>query len=175
MGKKKEPSINDSLITFKDVMKRMSVSDYFYVNHNVFCKTGKMNNIFMSIEDSLWDLIMQDEELKDKFKEVKIDTENGRLVSDALEYCNNTEWISMDNDKMFNNETIKINGVPSERFKYSIDVNKSIFPIRLKKAEYNNFGYKVFSTKKNLVLVISKKFEGVNNSSFSIMRIFYII
>lgn len=173
MGKKKEPSIIDSLNLFKDVMKRASILDYLYVNKNVFCITSKGMRVYIYFDQTLWNAIMDDEDLKSHFKEVDINKEEQRIVADRLSYFNDLEngWIEMDPEKVYKGETFKIS---IDGFSYDININKSIYPVRFKKAELNNFAYKV--DMKHMILFIKKKFDGaVEDSSFTIMRGFNII
>lgn len=173
MGKKREPSINDSLTHFKDVMRRASLSNYQYVNHNVLCTTGKDVKLLIHFDQLLWNAIMDDEEIKDQFKELDISKENDRKVADQLKYLDEIEegWIDINPELLYNGEMIQIK---IDGFDYKIPINKTIYPIRFKKAEYNNFGYKI--KKDPLILLVKKKFEGaVDDSSFTIMRGFNII
>lgn len=173
MGKKKEPSINDSLNLFKDVMKRSSILDYLYVNRNAFCINSKGMRIYLHIDQSLWNIIMEDDDLKTHFKELDITKEEQRIVANRLSYFEDLEegWIEMDAEKLYQGEMFKIK---IDGFSYDININKSIYPLRFKKAELNNFAYKL--DMKNMILFIKKKFDGaVDDSSFTIMRGFNII
>lgn len=173
MGKKKEPSINDSLMLFKDVIKRAGLRSFQYVNCNVACFTSKDVKLCIHFDQPLWAIIMNDDELKDQFTEVNISKDGGQRVSDILDFCNDAdgEWIELNGQDMYDGKIIdiKIRGL-----NYTIPINKTIFPVRFKKSEYNNFAYKVYLDKK--ILSIKKTFPGtVDNASFSIFRIFHFI
>ena len=173
MGKKKEPNLHDSLNLFKNVMKRSSILDYLYVNQNTFSINSKGMRVYMNIDQSLWNIIMEDEHLKSHFRELDLTKEEHRIISKRLNYFEDLEegWIEMDADKVYQGEMFKIK---IDGFSYDININKSIYPLRFKKAELNNFAYKL--DLKNMMLFVKKKFEGaVDDSSFTIMRGFNII
>ena len=173
MGKKKEPSVNDSLDLFKEIIKRAGLKDFTYIGTNMFCRTAKDINLSFHFDQPLWAIIIDDNDLKDKLKEVNITTVVGNRIATILEYCNDLKdgWVELDSQVLYDGGMIEIS---IDGFDYTIPINKTIFPIKFKKAEYNNFGYKVYLN--NKVLSIKKTFDGtVPNASFTILRTFHFI
>lgn len=174
MATKKEPTIADRVAIFKDVMRRSSITDLEYINNVFHAKNAKDASVLIIVDETLWNAIFDDEELKPHISALDLDDPENHITKDRLLYIQDMDkdWIEINPESMYNGDVIEIaiNG-----FKYSIPLNKGLFPTKLKKAEFNNFGYKLY-TQPRLAISIKKKFEGpVEDSSFTIVRIFQIL
>lgn len=173
---KKTPTIGDAASDFINVIARCQFTTLKRENRTLYSKNPKRKNsgtLFM-IDQGLWDEICKNEEFMKNVSELNPSDMNDRFVIDRLIFTHDMEngWIDIDNDEMANLDRIYIT---LDGFDYKIEINKTIWPMRFKKAEYVNFSYKIF-TKPFNAFAIRKRFEGpVEDSSFYIMRVFQII
>jgi hypothetical protein len=176
MAGKKIKSIDDSLNIFKEVMHRASLTNYIYVNRNIISKDKKSNNVVIIPDIELWNLILNDEELKGSIKEATINDENYYLfkIIDIMNTYDN--WIDIDPDLFNQGKNIEIK--LSDELAYQIMINKNLFPVRLRKAELNNLNYITFKYSNNLAVSIKKYFpfelDG-KNYGFAVIKILSII
>ena len=177
MAKKNQPSIEDAIKSFKEVMQRASLSNYYYVGNVIISKNNDGNTILVIPEQLLWDKLIEDETWKTEsnFREPDVTKPQEANLSSWAEYGKDLEadWFPIDIDadlytgKVFK---IKING-----YEYKISINRDLMPMKLKKTEYEGVSYKVF-LKPLQVLAVKKKFEGVvDGGGFTIIRLFQII
>ena len=169
MAGKKIPSIQDSVETFKDVMKRCSLQNYVYVDTTLISKNQKDQSIIMVMEHPLWNKLTEDNEFMKNVTEMDINSSDRNL----LKYSENLDvgWLEVDPQTIFNGLTFKIT---VKGFVYELLINKNMIPLKLKKAEVNNIQYKIFSDP--YVLAIRKKFVSpVDGGSFTIMRLMQIL
>ena len=175
MAKKKEPSIADGVELFKDVMKRSTLTDFIYLNRILLGKTSKDANVLVIPDQTLWNALLEDEEFKTHISELDISDPEQFQMNEKFSYGNgieNSGWVEINAETMYAGEMVNIT---IDGFKYEIPVNKGLFPTKLKKAEYSNFAYKIYTDPK-LALALKKKFDGpVDDSSFTIMRAFIIL
>lgn len=176
MAKKKIPSIDDALKIFKDAMQRASLSDYLYVDKTLHCKHPKDYTVLVIPDQALWLKILEDDELKDQLKEINITDPNQEEKIKNMRYVENLEddgWIDIDSEILFKGKIFKVS---SMGFDYEIPVSRALLPLKLKKAEYNNIKYRIF-TSPDLILSIKKKFEfpAIPNCGFCMIRLFKII
>lgn len=174
MAKAKEPSVDDALVIFKDVMNRSSISNYVHLNGIMIGKNDKDKNVIIVPDKSLWLKISEDEDIKSKLKEIDIsdpaESENKLIISYAEV---DPKYIDIDIDTLFKGSVIKIK--VSDEFTYEIPINKNLLPLKLKKNEFNNIGYWIFN-KPSLVLALRKRFDfPIDNYGFSMIRLFKII
>lgn len=173
MAKKKEPSIDEALNIFLDVMQRASLFDYVHVNSDIISENPKGNSIIIPVEQTLWEELLKKKEFTDHLQELPLSDERTSLLT----YIDN-----IDNEKLWNNVDIneffdgKIIHIKVASFEYDIPLNKNALPIRLKKTEFNNISYRVFIDK-HVVLALKKKFvyEGIENCNFSMIRLFKVV
>lgn len=176
MAKKKVPSVEDAINRFRDVMLRASLSDYLYVNQTMISKNPKDNSIIIIPDQDLWIRLIDDEELKNHIKELDITNKDH---SEQMKLCSYSDdlihesWIEIDPNILFTGKIFKI-GVKG--FEYELPINRGLLPLKLRKAEYNNISYRVF-TKPNLVLALKKRFDfpAIENCGFTMIRMFQII
>ena len=179
VSKKRVPTMESAIVSFKEVMLRASLSNYYYVGNTILSKNNNSNNILIIPDKELWDKLIEDEEWKteNKFKEPDVTNMEESSIPSWMEYGKDvtTDWFPIDVDaelytgKVFK---IKING-----YEYKISVNRDLMPMKLKKSEYEGISYKVFH-KPLQVLAIKKRFESlaeVEGSGFTIIRLFQII
>jgi len=175
MGKKKLPSIQDALESFKNVMTRSSLSNYVHVNTRMLSKSPKGYSVLIIPDQQLWDLIIEDETLHPNMKELDLTDPKEAEMNELFVYGDDLEnkcWIEADplvllSGKVFK---IKIHG-----FEYEIPINRDLLPLKLRKAEYNNIMYRVF-TNPNVVLGLKKRFNSpVEGGGFTIMRLFKVL
>lgn len=181
MAKKKIPSIDDALKTFKEVMKRASLSNYHYVDGILLSRLSKNNRVISILvvpDEELWLRIINDEELKPNIKELDIAIPEEYVLKDIFQYgkdLNSNSWINLDSEEIQKGKVISIS--VRDGWDYEIPINKDQLPVKLKKAEFNNIKYKVIDNI-NLVLLLQKRFDspvGVEAGGFSMLRVFRII
>lgn len=176
MAKKKVPSVDDAIKIFKDAMQRASLSDYLYVNKTLFSTNPKGNSIVIIPEQELWMKMIDDPDLKDHMKElnpeIPQDYEKLQLIQYTADLDADT-WIDVDTDVLFKGKLFRIS---VKGFEYELPINKGLLPLKLRKAEYNNISYRVF-TKPNVVLSLKKRFDfpSVDECGFTMIRMFQVI
>lgn len=176
MAKKKIPSIEDALKIFKDVMQRASLTSYQYVNNIMLSKNPGGNTIVIIPEQELWLKIIDDEEMKPVLKELDISDPEQNDKMQVLQYAKDLDgepWIDIDPEVLFKGKIFKIS---LKGFDYEVPINKGLLPLKLRKAEYNNIKYRVF-TNPNLVLSLKKQFDfpAIEHCGFTIIRMFQVI
>ena len=72
LTKKKVPSADDAIKSFKDVMTRASLSNYYYVNSIILSKNNNSNNILVIPDKMIWDKLVEDEEWKKQKRKRKV-------------------------------------------------------------------------------------------------------
>lgn len=176
MAKKKIPSTEDALKIFKDVMQRASLTSYQYVNNIMLSKNPDGNTIVIIPEQELWLKIIDDEEIKPVLKELDINDQRQSDKIQVLQYAKDLEcesWVDIDPEILFKGKIFKIS---LKGFDYEVPINKGLLPLKLRKAEYNNIKYRVF-TKPNIVLSLKKSFDfpAIEHCGFTILRMFQVI
>lgn len=166
MGKTKIESVEKCLERFNDIRERCKVKELIQLNNLLMGMNEKEVTIIFKLDSSLLDII-------DKSNIIPIDLNNPDH-SVYNEYSNYTDdpLIDIDPESLFKGDIldIKINN-----FEYPVSISKDSFPFKLKKAEYNNIGYKIYNSPKHL-LSLSKKFiSTLDNHSFTLFRLFQII
>lgn len=175
MAKKKQPSIQDGLKEFKDVMLRASLSNYSYVDRVLLSKNSKGNSILIAPKIELWNAIMDDEELSKTITPIDItnpaDYQLQPLFSFGQELSHDA-WLDIDPEILFAGKVFKIT---IDGFDYQIPINKDCLPVKLRKKEYTDIKFRVFTSPSH-VLGIKKYFPfEVENGGFSMIRLFQII
>ena len=173
---KKEPTIDDAIITFMDVLERCQFTSLLRENRVIYTKNDKKKSAgaILVIDQELWNKLADDQDFNEMSREMNPLIEDDRFIIDRLCFVRDMEndWITIPDESMANLERIFID---VKGFEYKIEINKTIWPVRFKKAEMNNFSYQIFNKPFN-AFVIRKKFEGpVPESSFYLVRIFQII
>ncbi len=175
MAKKKEPSIQDGLKVFKDVTRRASLSDYSNVENVLLSKNARDHSILIIPEVALWNAILDDPELKEHIKPLDLTNPAEKALEILFQFgtgLDDESWVDIDADILFSGKIFKIT---IHGFEYEVPINKNCLPIQLRKAEYNNIKFKVF-TKPYNVLAIKKYFPfPVEGAGFTMMRLFQVI
>lgn len=175
MAGKKIPSVEDALKIFKDVMLRALLSDYLYVNRTMLSKNPKDHSILIIPDQELWVKIIEDPDMKDHINELDINNPDQYKMLPLFEYGNNlnsNDWIEIDPEILFKGKVFRIS---MKGFEYEVPINRGLLPLKLRKAEYNNISYKVFS-KPSLMLVLKKRFDfPLEGCGFTILRMFKVI
>ena len=175
MAKKKIQSIEDALNTFKDVMLRASLTNYLYVNGILLSKNKNGSTIIIVPDKTLWLKIIDDTDLKPNIKELDASNPTEYELFNVIKYVDDLspdKWLQLNGESIYAGEMVQI--TISENHKYNIQLNKGLIPLKLKKAEYNNISYRIFTNP--YILALHKRFDGpVEDSSFSIIRLFNII
>ena len=177
MAKKKVPSAEDALKSFKEVMQRASLSSYYYVDNTIVSKNDSNNNILVIQDPLLWEKLIDDEEWKKEndLKEIDPTDQDGSGLSSWVEYVRDLKSNWLDIDVESDLHTGKIFKIKINSYEYKITINRDLMPMKLKKSEYEGISYKVFS-KPLHILGIKKRFEGVvEGYGFTIIRLFQII
>lgn len=166
MAKTKVESVEKSLERFKDIKERCKVKQLIQLNNLLMGMNEKEVTIIFKLDSDLMNVI-------DKSDIIPIDLNNPDH-SIYNEYSNYTDdpLIDIDTESLFKGDIldIKINN-----FEYPVSISKDSFPFKLKKAEYNEIGYKIYNSPKH-VLSLSKKFiSTLDNHSFTLYRLFQIV
>lgn len=172
---KKEPCIADAAITFMNILERSQFTSLLRDNRILYTKNKKnaSGTVFV-IDQSLWNVLSEDQDFVEMSRELNPLIPLDRIILDRLYFAKDMDngWIDIPTESMLNDDRIYIN---LEGFEYKIEINKSIWPVRFKKNEFDNFSYRIFNKPFN-AFAIRKKFEGpVDDSSFYMMRVFQII
>ncbi len=157
MAKTKEPTIKDSLLIFKDVLKRSKISNLVYQKNVIMGKHKDGYTVFFIVEEDLWILASQDGDIMNNM--VALDTEKyPHIVKKFLlaEGMNIDEWIGIDPDQMYSGELVHIT---IDNLDYDIPINVKVFPLKLRKTEFTGFAYRITTTADARVITIRKKFE----------------
>ena len=171
---KKEPTIEDMASTFWEIINRAQIETFLRNDRILYGINKKKMGMLIVTEPDLWCKVFENQEISDRSRELNPTIETDRHIIDDCFYVKDMEngWINIEIAEMEVADKIEIK---LEGFKYPIEINKNIWPIRFKKAEFNEFAYKIYRNPKQ-VFVVRKKFQGpVENSSFYICRIFTII
>ena len=181
MATKKKPSIPEAILKFKEVSQRATLLDYVYVNNVLFSTNTKNQNVFIEVDDLLWNPLTEDEELKDKFKPIKIDNPHNIGIYEKY-FIGNEGFVNIDDCESFVKGIDKIK-IDIENFEYPIYINKDLIPLKLRKAESNNISYKTVRGI-SMLLCVKKYFpfvivdEETNeeyNYGFSLSRAFRVV
>lgn len=174
MAQKKEPSIQDAVEYFKNIIDRIGVTEFIYQNRTLLCTNGKCS-IIINIDQLLWNQLIDDESFKSKLFEVNpIDKDKVNMLTLGDE---SGSWIDIDIDEFI---TGKLINITIEGYDYNIAICKDLLPIKLKKAEFNNISYQISTIKMgnvvNKILKLRKTFPGiVDDTSFGIMIVFIVV
>lgn len=175
MGKKKEPTLQDGLKIFKDVMTRASLSDYTYVNRVMLSKSPKGHTILIIPDVGLWNLILDDPDIRPHLRSLDINDANDRATQPLFafgESIDGPEWIDIDPEIL---RAGKVINITIDGFEYEPVISRECLPVKLRKAEYNEITYRVFLTP-SYVLALKKHFSfQVEGGSFTMMRLFKIL
>lgn len=174
MAKKKEPSISDVIGLFKDIIKRGKVESFTYNNRTLMGYNNKNIKFYLNLEAAAWNAIVNDNDIRPMLTEfnLKDSSEHDRMAFSFCQNINDEEFIELNGESFYNGENIDIK---VDGFDYDITINKSIFPIRFKKSEGNNFSYRIYLGRYP-VLLIKKDWDPiVPDSGISMIRLFQIV
>lgn len=173
MATKRKPSLAQAVEYFKEVIERSGLDSFFNINNIFIGKNKKGNYISIYLEDDLLLAIREDNDLKDKITLVSNSEED--YIYEYLQKIKD-EWIELDSEKLYKGELISLSGTIEENLGYSIPIGKSLLPLKLKKAEFNQISYQVLTENKDLTIYLRKIFEPkFDNCGFTIIRIFKIL
>lgn len=177
MAAKKIPSLEDALKSFKNVMERAFLNEYIYMNKTLISKSNGKKEFYVLIipEQELWNKIVEDPELD--VKELDVNNPEQQLLLQKISYADSLDdigWVEIDIDKFYKGDIINIR---PEGFEYNIPINKSLLPLKLRKAEYNNLSYRIFKGNNNTsIIALKKKFESkVEGCNYTLIRLFQIV
>ena len=173
MAKKKEPSLEEAIKVFMDVITRSSLTEFFYINNTLISKNPKGNSVVLLLEQSLWNGIIDNIEIKDKLHELDSNNPNHQDDIKLSKYTDieNATWIDIDSEQLYSGKVVKLN---VEGLEYELSVNKNLIPLKLKKNEFNDISYTVIPS--DMTFILRKKFNyPLEDHGFTIMRIFKIL
>lgn len=181
MAKKKEPSIDDAIKSFKDIMKRAELSKFIYENNKMISQNKAGKSILIIVNQPLWGKLIDDPDFKSNIKELDLNKESEIKLQSLFKYGGELDegWLDIDIDVIYKGDIFEVN---IDGFDYKLPIHRNLIPLKLRKAEYNNIKYKVFLNPN--VLAIKKKFEfpvkekdteTINDYGFTIMRLLKII
>lgn len=161
----------DAVKYYDDVMTRASASGYCYVNHVILANT-KSKSMLIIPENNLWnDLINRN---SGELRELDLNNHEDASKKYIFQFAEDllSGWIDIDPEIFSKGKILKISYKDLE---YPIPINKDLLPLKLRKAEWNNISYKIF-TQKNLVLGLKKRFEStLEGYGFTIMNLYKIL
>lgn len=175
MAKKKVPTIEDAIKSFNNIIERASLSNYYYVNKILLSKNQKGNSILIVPDETLWLKLIDDEEFKSAMKDIDLSNPEEYKLQQLFSYAESldTGWTEIDaKEILFPGKVFKIslNG-----FDYEVPINRDFLPLKLRKAEYCDISYKIFTTPQ-LVLSLKKRFDSpVEDGGFTMIRLFQVI
>lgn len=171
MATKRKPSVTDGVQLFREIVNRSKLHQFRFVNRDLICRTNKDLKLLFHFDQTLWNALMEDEIAK-SFTELDITKDDDRSSMEMTAYTEKQNgWIDIAAEDMYSGKVLDI---AIEGFDYQIQIGKSIFPIRFKKAEYNNFAYRVDYDPRRLT--VRKIFPGtVEDSSFMVLRVFNVV
>lgn len=172
---KKEPTVEDSVAMFMDVIERCQFKSMLRENRVLYGKNAKKKSALLIPDQTLWNHLIENQDIAEMVRELNPKVETDRLILRWMSYANdmNNDWIAITDEEMTTDGRVylKIKG-----YDYANEINKTIWPLRFRKAEVNNFSYKVFPAKPLDIFAIRKKFESpVEDASFYIMRLFQML
>ena len=164
----------DPIAVFKDMMTRSQIEDFALYNGILMGKTAKKASIMIIPDKPLLIELLEDEDLKKHitmFDETD-DIDNDKEKFIYAEDISSDKWMDIDSTALYNGEVLSI-GV--DGLSYKVPLNKGLFPMKFRKAEFTDFAYKISITN-NIKLLLKKKFvTGVDDKTFTMMRIFQVI
>lgn len=164
----------DPIAVFKDMMVRSQIEDFALYNGILMGKTAKKASIMIIPDKPLLIELLEDEDLKKHitmFDETD-DIDNDKEKFIYAEDISSDKWMDIDSTALYNGEVLSI-GV--DGLSYKVPLNKGLFPMKFRKAEFTDFAYKISITN-NIKLLLKKKFvTGVDDKTFTMMRIFQVI
>lgn len=169
MAKKKEQGLADAVNIFEDAMQRASLTDYFHVDKTLISKSPKDYTVLIVVDQALWNGLIDNPEFKDKLRST-IDPDDIKLCAYSRGLDDNA-WVELNAEELYSGKVIKLS---IDNLEYELSVNKALIPLKLKKSEFNNIGYRVFPD--NMILALKKRFEyPIEDHGFTIIRIFQIV
>ena len=174
MARKKEPSAEDAIKYFKEIMHRAELYDYSYVSGCFISKNKNGSRIFIVPDEQLAAAIYDDVDLKDHIQELDTSTsDNVDLVSliNQIRNLDSEAWIAADNEVLFKGKLLK---VYLDKYEYDISIHKALIPLKLKKSEYTDIYYRIISDPYSLVL--NKRFPPmIEGYGFNLLRVYQIV
>ena len=171
---KKEATIQDAVNQFMDVMTRTKVTGFKRNDRVLYAETAKCNNLLLIPDIALWNELCDDPDLNEITRELNpgVKEDAYRLVMTNVGKHMDDEWIPIDDNKMLNDDIVY---VKVEGFEYDIELNKTIFPLRFKKAEWGNFAYNIFDQPFHSFAIRKQFVSPIEDASFYVVRVFRII
>lgn len=171
---KKEPTIEDAVAVFFNIVDRCGFSIFKREDKIMYTRNKDNAGTYFLIEQELWNVLSEDQDFNEIVRELSPTIPADRMIIDRIPLLRDMDngWIEISDESMMNDPKIYIS---IEGYNYQIEVNKTIWPVRFKKAENNNYAYKIFRGKTDS-FAIRKKFESpVKDASFYMVRMFQII
>ena len=175
MAGKKEPSIKESMEELCSVLERIQCVPLLYQNRNILLTTLKGINIGIIVEQALWNEMWKNPLIEFRFKEFKADDPYADVIKERfrhLEEYDESKFLPIDGKDIYDGKSIEIK---HELLEWELMINKSLFPIRLKKSECNNIGYQV---KKDsyTAFILKKTFDSkIPDGGFTLVRCFKVL
>lgn len=174
---KAKSTIGSRIKYFNEIMERSSVGRYVQLNHNLMISVKK-TSVIIHIEDELWPALLDNQLFKDKLYQLDLTAPENQPAAVLLEYgemLNTDGWIPIDAMQLYDGKIVPvyIDGYP-----YDAPITKESIPLKFRKAEFENFSYKIMNSKDGLVLGIQKRFDAPDTlpmTGFSVASFYHIV
>lgn len=169
---KKEPTLQDAVTKFLDMMKRSNYVNFIRENNVLYGKNKRRVPIFLYIDRTLWNALP--EEFTKNVRELDMSLNEDVVIQSKFLYTQRMDgiWIPIEDEVMASNQLfdIEVKNGPC-----NITLNSKVFPFRFKKEDMNNFSYKLHLEGEEWYFIIKKIVDGpVPDTSFTIVRCFKI-
>jgi hypothetical protein len=162
----------NALDQFKEMTQRASISLYYHASGVLVGKPPKEHVTVVVPDPALFTLILADKEIETKPFDLK--DEDLSALRPCFWYggrVREEDWFSLTkDDKFFTGKLIEIT---IRGHDFPVLISKELLPVKLKKAEFTDIEYRVFSGP--AIMAIKKRFELLADHGFTFMRLFQII
>lgn len=170
MGKKVITTDNETKTAEETILKG-SASIYYNVN-GVLLSKNKLDCILLVIPDKpLLEKLLENRNIT--IDELTVDNPDFKYYQGLFKYgedLDDDRWIVLP-DNFCDGTSVEIN---LKDYDYPVEINSSLLPVKLKKAEFNNIMYRIFIDP--LVIGLRKDFKSINEGfGFSMLRLFRVI
>lgn len=178
MAKEKAKStINGRAKYFNEIMERSAIGKYIQLNHNLMVSVKKISMV-IHIEDELWPALLGNSLFTDKLYQIDLSEPGNLPAATLLEYgdqLNSDDWIPINGMDLYDGKIVPVH---IDGYPYDAPITKESIPLKFRKAEFENFSYKIMTSKEGLMLGVQKRFESPQSiplTGFAVASFFHIV